>query len=225
MLNCNTVRPEGKERGLKLLRNFGANYSIDGIRKRILEQSLPERYIFTPEQLPKQMRLRGTFKKRKRSTGLRALYYYYLYRMGVLPKKRIKTPNPKRVYFLFREDIRYMQNIAKETRLLAVNKIDTAEQLTEHTVAVTAQIVKLSGNRKKLRYKLRSLTDEEKITAAKSEIAALSASIGELRKEIKLCNDIEKRSAEITAKIRIERESKIPIGKEQKIYEPFRGRG
>ena len=43
-------------------------------------------------------------------TGLRALYFYYLYRMGVLPKTR--EPNPKRVYFLFREDIRHMQDIA-----------------------------------------------------------------------------------------------------------------
>jgi hypothetical protein len=36
-----TVRANGKERGIKLKRNFGDEYSIEGIRKRILSQDRP----------------------------------------------------------------------------------------------------------------------------------------------------------------------------------------
>ena len=38
-----TLRPIGRDRGLKLQRNFGPEYSIEGIRRRILEQARPRR--------------------------------------------------------------------------------------------------------------------------------------------------------------------------------------
>jgi hypothetical protein len=76
--------------------------------------------------------------------------------MGVLPKR--KEPNPKRVYFLFREDIRFIQNIAKETRLLVKHGIDTAEQLTAHKDGLTQQVISLSSARKHLRYQRRGLS-------------------------------------------------------------------
>lgn len=115
-------------------------------------------------------------------TGLRALYFYYLYRMDVLPKKR--EPNPKRVYFLFREDIRFIQNIARETRLLVTHHIDTAEQLAAHKDGLAAHFKTLCTNRKRLRYQARSVQDEETVAALKTEIAALSMKIGELRREV-----------------------------------------
>ena len=34
-----TIRPEGRERGLKLKRNFGEAYSLEAIRVRILEEN------------------------------------------------------------------------------------------------------------------------------------------------------------------------------------------
>jgi hypothetical protein len=118
-----SVRPPGKECFVRLRRNFGDGYSIEAIRRRILAQIRPERPRATPDPVRKTMRFRGTFHRVRKVTGLRALYFYYLYRMGVLPKKR--EPNPKQVYFLFREDIRHLQCIARETRLLVKHGIDT----------------------------------------------------------------------------------------------------
>jgi hypothetical protein len=138
-----TVRPPGKDRGLKLRRNFGEDYAIESIRRRILSQSRPERTIILADPPPKRARLIGSIHKARKLTGLRALYFYYLYRMGVLPRKR--TPNPKQVYFLFREDIRHLRNMTQEIRLLAKRGIDTAEQLTAHKDGANAQIIELSG--------------------------------------------------------------------------------
>ncbi|MCL2818043.1 MAG: relaxase/mobilization nuclease, partial [Clostridiales bacterium] len=58
----------------------------------------------------------------------------------------------------------------------------------------------------------------------KAEIAGLSAQIGELRKEVKLCKDIETRSVEMRDKIHRAAEDKKSKGKERKQHEQFRGR-
>ena len=49
-----TIRPEGRERGLKLKRNFGEEYSLESIRRRILEEDPP----VTPQEkrLPEKRR-------------------------------------------------------------------------------------------------------------------------------------------------------------------------
>jgi hypothetical protein len=216
-----SLRPPGKERFVRLCRNFGDDYTIEGIRRRILAQTRPERRAIPPNQPPKEVHFKGTLHKTRRMTGLRALYFYYLYRMGVLPKKR--EPNPKRVYFLFREDIRFVQNIARETRLLVTHGIDTAEQLTAHKDGLAAQFKVLCTKRKRLRSQARSIQDEAKTAAIKSEIAALSMKIGELRREVKLCEDIEMRSGVMRDKIRRAQEEENTQRKELTKHEPLRG--
>jgi hypothetical protein len=218
-----SLRPPGKERFVRLCRNFGDDYTIEGICRRILAQTRPERRVIPPDPSPKRVRFKGTLHNARRMTGLRALYFYYLYRMGVLPKKR--ESNPKRVYFLFREDIRFMQNIARETRLLVTHRIDTAEQLASHKDGLAAQFKTLCTNRKRLRHQARNIQDEEKSAAVKSEIAALSMKIGELRREVKLCEDIEMRSGVMRDKIRRAQEDEQKSNvKEMKPHEPLRGR-
>jgi hypothetical protein len=217
-----TLRPPGKDRGLKLCRNFGEDYSIENIRRRILAQSRPEWRVIPPDPPPRKIRFIGTFHKERRMTGLRALYFYYLYRMGALPKKR--EPNPKRVYFLFREDIRFIQNISRETRLLVAHGIDTAEQLAAHKDGVNTHIHSLCVQRKALRYKARKITAEGELTAVKDEISALSDKIKELRWEVRLCEDIETRSGVMRDKLRRAREDEKSNVKEVRNDEPFRRR-
>lgn len=201
-----TLRPEGKDRGLKLCRNYGEDYTIEAIRNRILANFRPQRRIIPAERPPQHYRFIGKLNTVRRNTGLRALYFSYLYKMGVLPKK--KEPNPNRVYFLFREDIRFVRNIAKETRLLVKYGIDTTEQLTAHKDGLTIELISICGTRKHLRYQSRSICDDEKLTAVKAQISELSEKIGELRREVRLCENIETRSADIKNKLRREAEER-----------------
>ena len=217
-----TVQPPGKDRGLKLYRDFGDDYAIEAIRRRILANIRPQRQIIPPDPPPRKVRFKGSIQNARRITGLRALYFYYLYRMGVLPKKR--TPDPKQVYFLFREDIRFMQNISRETRLLVEHGIDTAEQLTAYKDEAATQIDTLYDRRKHLRYQLRSIRNEDKLAVTKADIAALSGQIKELRREVRLCEDIERRSLEMKDKLRRAREDEKSTGKELTKHEQFRGR-
>jgi hypothetical protein len=217
-----TLRPEGKDRGLKLCRNFGEDYSIEAIRNRILANTRPKRILISADPPPKHIRFIGKLNTARRITGLRALYFSYLYKMGVFPKR--KTPNPKQVYFLFREDIRFIQNISKETRLLVKHDIDTIGQLTAHKDGRAKEVISLSAARKHLRHQSRSIRDEDKLAAVKSDIAALSTKIGELRKEVRLCEDIEIRSTDMKDKIRRATEEQKSNRKESKQYDKFRGR-
>lgn len=188
-----SVKPPGKERFVRLHRNFGEDYTIENIRRRILAQNRSERPIILSVPPKKKAYIKNTIHKTRKLTGLRALYLYYLYRMGVLPKKRKRKISPKQIYFLFREDIRFIQNISRETRLLVENKIDTLEQLTVYKDGLSAQI------------------------------SAKSKPIIELRREVRLCENIEKRSAEMRGKIRIasKHEEKTRV-KEELAHEQFR---
>jgi|GEM_PF-11623 len=219
-----SVRPPGKERFIRLRRNYGDDYTIESIRRRILAQNRPERTILLPNPPPRKARYNGTIHKAKRMTGLRALYFYYLYRMSVLPKRRQRRPDLKRVYFLFREDIRFVQNIARETRLLVAYGIDNAEQLAVHKGDLTTKIGVVYEQRKELRKQLRkqsrhtdsatnfdaadgrampsSSAVSEPIVRTKADIASLSAQIKSLRKEVVLCEDIAQRSGIMKEKIK-----------------------
>lgn len=215
-----TLRLPGKDRGLKLFRNFGNDYTIESIRNRILANTRPNRIIIPADKPPKTIHLKGNLNKTRKITGLRALYFFYLYKMGVLPKKREQSP--KQVYFLFREDIRFIQNITQETRLLVKHRIDTVEQLTGYKESLTKEIISLAGTRKHLRYQARSIKDADKLESVKFEITDLSVKIGALRKEVRLCVDIEKRSVDMKEKISRAKEEEKSNRKEPKKDEPFR---
>jgi hypothetical protein len=66
-----TVRPPGKDRGLKLYRNFGEDYSLEAIRRRILANTRPHRLVIPANPPPRQ----ADTKTPRKNTGLRALYF------------------------------------------------------------------------------------------------------------------------------------------------------
>lgn len=204
-----TVRPPGKERGLKLCRNFGEDYSIEGLRQRILAQSRPERPLPARERSVTRARLSGSFKTIKKAKGFRALYLHYCYVLGIFPKNK---PNRTPAHFLYREDLRRLNQISSEARLLCGHRIDTAEQLSSYKAELAAQIEGLIEQRGQLHKKARSIGEDSK-AEIKEQIAALTNRLSVLRGEVKLCEDIESRSGVIADKLRAVREEET--GKEK----------
>ena len=200
-----SVRPPHKDRFFRLQRNFGDDYAIESIRRRILAQTKPERTIIYPEP-QKQMKFRGVYRKPHRKAGLRALYIYYCFRLGILPKNKQPQMSAKQIYFLFRDDIRYARRISESTILLVKNKIDTDVQLAAHKAELNQQIAMLTDQRRQLRNKSRSIKDDDKLARYKGEITELTTSLKKLRREVWLCDDIQERSGVIKNKIRQERE-------------------
>lgn len=186
-----SVRPPGKERFVRLERNFGEDYSYDGIRKRILAQFKRERPLPEPERKVRRARLRGDFKNTKKVTGFRALYFHYCYLLGIFPKNQPK--HNKRLHFLLREDLAKLDAISEETKLLVRNRIDTVEQLSSYKEGLEAKIESLTADRKALYRKQRTVsvkTDDDALARVKEQITAISNELSVLRKEVRLCEDI-----------------------------------
>lgn len=90
------LRPPGKERFVRF-KTLGKRYTPEAIQTRIL---YPRTYRPYVENTPvvQHSRLRSEKKPRRKLTGLRALYYRYLYELGALPRK------PRRPSYAVRQD-------------------------------------------------------------------------------------------------------------------------
>lgn len=212
-----TVKPPGRDRGLKLERNFGSEYSYDSICRRIREE--------TPDYIPplpvplaiKTVPLRGKITRQNRRGGLRGLYYYFSFRLGIIGRKRDSNTN---LPFQLRAELRKMERYSREARLLAQYRIDTPEHLVSLSYRQTQKIEALSEQRKDLRNLLRreSCAEPERV---RQQIAELSQEIGRLRDTVNLCGDIAYRSGVMMETLE---ELRNGPGKEKQI-EPRRGRG
>ena len=207
-----TVRAPGRDSGRKLMRNLGEAYSLENIRRRILAQRRPQREE-APE--PKRCRLLGDLKQAKKATGFRALYFHYCYLLGVFPQKQNRPP--RRVPHALREDLIRAQELTDEARLLSRHRIDTLEQLNAYQSDLKSRLSSITEQRKSLYRKLRTkavLADPAGQEHIRAEISELSAQIKELRREVKLCEDIALRSTSIKDKIQAAREE--VSGKDEK---------
>lgn len=221
-----SVRPPGKPRFVRLERNFGEDYSLEGIRRRILAQQRPERPLPEPERKPRRATLRGNMKNARKITGFRALYFHYCYLLGIFPKGR---PNDhKRLHFLLREDLAKLDAIIEETKLLVGHRIDTDEQLFSYQEGVKQTMEELVTRRKALYRKQRTVavkSDPDRLAEVKVQISAISKELAGLRREVRLCDDIAVRSGVMREKIKAVREDAKSQGKENNRNEQFRRRG
>ena len=218
-----SVRPPGKDRFVRLARNFGEDYTLESIRIRILEQSRPARPLPEPAPKIKRYRLSGNWKDRKKVTGFRALYLHYCYLLGVFPKTR--QQNKRRLHFLLREDLIKLDAITQEARLLGTNHIDTAQQLSSYKENLETRIDSLTMLRKQLYRRQRTVavkSDEAASQQVKTEIDSLSKELKQLRWEVKLCSDIEIRSGIMQEHIQAVRKDEESQRKEQKEHDQLR---
>jgi len=220
------VRPPGSDRFFRL-KSLGINYTPEAIQSRILGQTsvkISEKKVRSPagqKAQKMQYHFKGAFPPRKKMTGFRALYFHYLYKMGILPRNCAPA---KRVHFLLREDLRKLDQITAETKFLCTYHIDTKEQLLKHQSSAEAGIAALADERKHLRYRARSIKGEAQLAECKDKITEISKKLSKLRKEVRYCTGILSRSELITDTLSKVRQDEIKE-KELKQHEHQRGRG
>lgn len=215
-----TFRAKGRERGVKLARNFGEDYTMEAIRKRIL--SNPVNLMKPKDSEKKQVRIirvKGILNKKRKIGGLRGLYLHYCYRLGILPKRK-EPVTPQEIHVIFREDLCKLNTITEETRLLCRYRIDTLEELFEFRDHCKEMMDFLTEERTHLRYQIRNIRDEVQLIGVKNETAELTNQIEELRKKIKLCDGIAERSVSISKALK---EYQQEMRKEENAYEHSRG--
>ena len=214
------VRPPGKERFVRL-KSLGAQYEWVNIQHRIFNQKtvkvLPE---LSQRIQARGYHLRGVL-PRKRITGYRALYYHYLYKMGILP---INRASAKRVPFVLREELYKLERISAEVKLLCAHKIDTAEQLGAYQTSIEARITIVSDERKLLRNKTRICHDTSQAALLREQASAFTKQLSILRREVKLCEGIRTRSQEIPKTLKQAKQEEKEYDKEMMKHEQQRRR-
>ena len=173
------LRPPGKERFVRF-KTLGKRYTPEAIQTRIL---YPQNYRPYVEKAPSVQhgRLHSGKKPRRKLTGLRALYYRYLYELGALPRK------PRRPSYAVRQDAYKLDQRIRQMEFLSRNNIDTLAQLETHRQALQTEIGQLLTKRKQL-----PKTDD-----VQSQRESVNTALRQLRQEERLCRKIAEHSLEV----------------------------
>ena len=176
------IRPDNSTKFFRMDK-LGEGYTYEDVQQRIKDNLLNRRIIpFAP------------YKPKEKPKGLVALYIHYCYLLGELPKQK---PNNREAYAVIKEDVRRARMYNEEAKLLGKYNINTAEELSLFTERLSNKFKELAYKRAKLRNKLRRMHDTETMQPIKDEISQLSLQMAELRKQMRLCEDIAARSGVI----------------------------
>ena len=173
------LRPPGKERFVRF-KTLGKRYTPEAIQTRILYPRSYRPYVENPPTI-KHGRLRSGKKPHRKLTGLRALYYRYLYELGALPRK------PRRPSYAVRQDAYKLDQRIRQMEFLSKHNIDTLAQLETHRQALQTEIRQLLTKRKQL-----PKTDD-----VQSQHKSVNTALKQLRQEERLCRKIAEHSIEV----------------------------
>ena len=207
----------------KRLYKLGEDYTNERIMERIRENSYAVKFArFTePTKQIKVYRLKGSLSGARKIGGLRGLYLHYCYKLGILPKGR--KQNYAKLHYLLKDDLMKMDAITKEARLLCRCHIDTAEQLSSYQGSLETEKNELTEQRKGLYSQSRKLDGKEK-EAVKTQISDISKRLGEIRKEVRLCEGIAARSDTLKEKLQAVRADEQETKRKELMKNEYRRR-
>ena len=187
-----SIRRSPYKKNIRIERYFGSDYSIDKITERI-ETTHSTRIPFIEEYgRKKKIYNKPTYNKEKRK-GIYGLYIHYCYLLKVFPKKYPYQKLPPSI----RADVRKMERISEETKLLVRNNLKTNEQFFSFKEQKSKELTNLLDKRSKLWYKHKKSKSEVEKDQLKKEIDEINKQIEPIRKEVVLCKEIEERTPKL----------------------------
>ena len=188
------LQPPDKTRPVRF-KTLGKRYTPEAIRNRIL---YPRWRYPTAQQEPViwHGRLRGPHRKARKLTGLRALYYRYLYELGALPRK------PQHPRYAVRQDIRNLDKRIQQMEFLSRHGIDTLDQLDAYRQTQEQAVAALLAER-------RQLHRAEPNDDIKARLAQITQALKPLRRDIRLCRQIAEQSVQMRERLKQQAE-KLP---------------
>lgn len=159
---------------------------------------------------PKKYIFKDSFTTVRKITGLKALYLYYCYRLGYLPKKKQHKPLSPEMKEAWRKIDRYSNQVI----LISKYNLDDTDKVRKFINANKEQIAIITNQRSHIYNKLRRCKDTDKISSLKSDRDCCSAKLKRLRTEIKtantILNDVEGIKQNIKAEMNIQHQRFVP---------------
>ena len=196
-----SVKHANMKRNIRIERQFGEDYSIDNIYRRITEE-VPDK--LTTEELTTYNYHKNKYYKNKHSLG--AMFLYFIFRI----KTYEKSPRNYPISEEMKKEINKMELYNLEVRFMDENKIDTLDELSVFSEVNKDFLNDMISLRKKS-YELKSKTDDKSL---KDEYTSLNnyynEVIKDLQSKIKTCEIIKKHNKQIYKEL-----NKIDITKDK----------
>lgn len=203
-----TIRSVNDSRNTRL-KTLGENYDWNSIVEQINTQDgfalFPAFNEFKRESKTRYVKstqyiFKGSFATVKKVTGLKALYLYYCYRLGYLPKKNQHKPlSPE-----MKQAWRKIDKLSNQVRLISKYNLNDTEDIKQFIDSNQEQIETITIQRKQVYNKLRRCKDTDKKLSLKSDRDICTKQLTELRNEIKTANAILSDTDEMKKNIKAE---------------------
>lgn len=202
-----TIRSVYSKKATRLFR-LGEEYELERIVQRISENTLEDvarsrdelrsTLFHAPVRHPP---VRVSVSRRRKITGIYALYLHYLYLMGYRPKRKHRPLSPE-----MREACRMCDRYSYCAKLMAKHHLHTEEDVRAFIEDSGQRMEVLSQDREKIRNRLRRAKGPWSIDELKAERDLLTNEITGIRREIKTAKFTLERSEKVREDIKIERE-------------------
>ena len=193
--NSLSIRREPYKRNTRIERQFGKHYSKESIYKRILETQT--RFPYSPEPYLLINRTRENYEKLNPKKGSLAwLFLHYMKLLHPNTENALKS-NSTRMTPALLHAIKEMHEFSECVRFLCKYKLETDVDIMEFKKLAYQKLAPLKSERENLwRKHKRAKTDDEK-KVIEEKIVDISKQISPIDKEIRICNDILKRTEKI----------------------------
>ena len=132
--------------------------------------------------------------------GIKAMYIRYCFELGILRPKGIpqKYPSPT-----LRKDLIYMEKITDENTFVGKHNLESIEDVLAFKLNLNNQIENWMNQRRSIYNKIKRTRDPELKKQLEQDRDTLTSKIAHGKKEICICEDIEKRVPDIEEKLKM----------------------
>ena len=196
-----TITPPGWKKPIRI-HQLGENYTRESIERRIYENDPSVR----TERVRQQYHRSNHYNLRRRidrimgRSGLEKLYLRYCYELGYLPKYQ---QNPTKLHILLKEDLLKCDQYSEQAKLLSKYHVNTDEDLSQLMEKIEDKMQSISAERDEMRKVSRRNIPIAQIDAARDKVTKLTAELRELRKELKVCTQVQERSDHVRENLEI----------------------
>ena len=196
-----TITPPGWKKPIRI-HQLGENYTRESIERRIYENDPSVR----TERMRQHYHRSNHYDLRRRidrimgRSGLEKLYLRYCYELGYLPKYQ---QNPTKLHILIKEDLLKCDQYSEQAKLLSKYHVNTDEDLSLLVEKLEDKMQSVSAERDEMRKVSRRNIPIAQIDAARDKVTELTAELRELRKELKVCTQVQERSDHVRENLEI----------------------
>ncbi len=196
-----TITPPGWKKPIRI-HQLGENYTRESIERRIYENDPSVRTERVRQQYhrPNHYNLRRRIDRIMGRSGLEKLYLRYCYELGHLPKYQ---QNPTKLHILLKEDLLKCDQYSEQAKLLSKYHVSTDEDLSLLVEKLEDKMRSVSAERDEMRKVSRRNIPIAQIDAARDKVTKLTAELRELRKELKVCTQVQERSDHVRENLEI----------------------